>query len=186
VGRLDAERTGIARHGPRLRSGLTMEETESIRHCEPRNPFGSNRPRLLQGLSMEETGSVKSSPTLLSHRGRIPSGCATMSGSFLTGPPREAEQGGQGGCLRPSPSAKGGSRGIFFDQFELFLRSPRPCPQKGSRARNDIETKSVNLPRCATTRPGRPSSPARRRAGPFPFPPGRFRPFPARSRSRPR
>jgi len=30
-------------------------------------------------------------------RGRIPPGCATMSGSFLAGPPREAEQGGQKG-----------------------------------------------------------------------------------------
>jgi hypothetical protein len=30
-------------------------------------------------------------------RGRSPSGCATMSGSFLTGPPRKADQGGKGG-----------------------------------------------------------------------------------------
>jgi hypothetical protein len=29
-------------------------------------------------------------------RGRIPSGCATMSGSFLAGPPREADHGGKG------------------------------------------------------------------------------------------
>jgi hypothetical protein len=30
-------------------------------------------------------------------RGRSPSGCATMSGSFRTGPPRDADQGGKGG-----------------------------------------------------------------------------------------
>src|SRR5512137_2489230 len=33
-------------------------------------------------------------------RGRIPSGCAAMSGSFLTGPPRYADQGGKEGDLR--------------------------------------------------------------------------------------
>jgi len=44
-----------------------------------------------------------------------------MSGSFLTGPPREAVQVGQ----------KGEGGGIFFDRSELFLRSHgprlRPC-----------------------------------------------------------
>ena len=30
-------------------------------------------------------------------RGRIPTGCATMSGSLLTGPPREVDQGGRKG-----------------------------------------------------------------------------------------
>src|SRR5690606_34328162 len=29
------------------------------------------------------------------------------------------------GVIRSSPFAKGGSRGIFFDRFELFLRSNR-------------------------------------------------------------
>jgi hypothetical protein len=32
-------------------------------------------------------------------RGRIPSGCATMSGSYLTGTPRNADQGGKEGDL---------------------------------------------------------------------------------------
>jgi hypothetical protein len=30
-------------------------------------------------------------------RGRIPPGCAAMSGSFPTGPPRSADQGGKDG-----------------------------------------------------------------------------------------
>ena len=53
------------------------------------------RHRLHSGLLMEETGSEKSSPTLLFQR----------RGYFF------------------SPFAKGGQRGIFFDQLELFLRS---------------------------------------------------------------
>jgi len=82
-----------------------------------------------------------------------------MSGSFLAGPPREAELGGKGGCLNLPPltggasrqgaqqcpvhslpgrpakrikAAKGGWRGIFFDRFELFLRSPSTGSERGN------------------------------------------------------
>ena len=36
-------------------------------------------------------------------RGRAPLGCATMSGSFPAGPPRNADQGGQEGDLSFMP-----------------------------------------------------------------------------------
>jgi hypothetical protein len=39
-------------------------------------------------------------------RGRVPSGCATMSGLFLTGPPREANQGGKGGFVYPEARSR--------------------------------------------------------------------------------
>jgi hypothetical protein len=46
-------------------------------------------------------------------RGRIPSGCATMSRSFLTGPPREADQGG---------------KGVFYYKINLIYVNPlRGC-----------------------------------------------------------
>ena len=43
--------------------------------------------------------SEKGTPSLASpfDRGRVPLGGATMSGSFLAGPPREAEKGGKKG-----------------------------------------------------------------------------------------
>jgi hypothetical protein len=42
-------------------------------------------------------GEPWSPPFVKGDRGRIPSGCAAMPGSFLTGPPREANQGGKEG-----------------------------------------------------------------------------------------
>jgi hypothetical protein len=48
-------------------------------------------------LSPQGRGNILQGPSWGDDRGRIPSGCATLSGSFLTGPPREADQGGKGG-----------------------------------------------------------------------------------------
>ena len=79
-------------------------------------------------------------PALLFHRGRISLGCATMSGSFLAGPPREAEQGGKGGSSRTTSVAKGESRGIFFDRFEMFLGSPDRPDRPNQRNKRTDET----------------------------------------------
>ena len=81
----------LLRENPNRSSRSLYERSHGRkRHCKPRTPS-------VDGVIDGMNSPLKSSPALLLHRGRIPSGCVTMSGSFLAGPPREADKGGKRG-----------------------------------------------------------------------------------------
>ena len=73
------------------------------------------------------SGKTRKSPCVPLYDRRIPSGCATMSGSFLTGPPREAGEGGKVGIVLRHPSMNSGQ----------VLRMTGPIAAQPSAARND-------------------------------------------------
>jgi len=77
--------------------------------------------------------------------GRITTGCATMSGSLLTGPPREADEGGRkegwGGFYEPvssiDPSLRGGRKPDAEISWRWRDRHDSPRAALGASAHRD-------------------------------------------------